>query len=397
MGDLLFLGTLDGYLVALDRITGRVRWETQVADYRLGYSITVAPLLVKDRVVIGVSGGEYGVRGLIDAYDAKTGKRAWRFWTVPGPGEAGHDSWPGDSWKSGAATTWVTGTYDPELNLVYWGTGNPGPDYDGSVRRGDNLYSCSLLALDADSGKLKWHFQFTPHDVHDWDANHVPVLVDRQWHGADRKLVMVANRNAFFYVLDRGAGQFLLGKPFAKQTWAKGLDDRGRPVVLPGSEPTMQGPAVYPGLHGVTNWFSPSYSPRTGLFYVATREDGTRFFAGPSRYQPGSLFTGGGPSGIAGLEPTGSIRALDPATVELKWEFPLVSPPWAGLLSTAGGLVFGGSSEGAFYALDDQTGKALWHFQTGGWINANPMSYVAGGTQYVVIPSGRSLIAFSLP
>jgi alcohol dehydrogenase (cytochrome c) len=396
LGDTLYLGTLDGFLVALDRVTGRVRWSSQVTDMRQSYSITVAPLAVKDKVVIGVSGGEFGIRGLLDAYDAKTGKRAWRFWTVPGPGEPGNETWAGDSWKTGAAGTWATGSFDPETNLVFWGTGNPGPDYDGAARLGDNLYACSLLAIDADSGKLKWHFQFTPHDVHDWDSNHVPVLAEIEIGGRRRKVVMVANRNGFFYVLDRATGEFLLGKPFARQTWARGLDARGRPITIAGTEASTQGPVVYPGLHGGTNWFSPSFSPRTGLFYVSTRDEGTRFYIAPAPYRPGATFTGGGPAGIPGEEPTGWVQAIAPSTGEQKWKFNMPTPPWAGLLSSAGGLVFGGSNEGTFFALNDETGEPLWHFQTGGWINANPMSFSHQGKQYVVVPSGRALIAFAV-
>src|SRR5262249_7547918 len=230
LGDTVFLGTVDAHLLALDARTGRALWDITVADYRTGHSITAAPLVVKDEVVIGISGGEYGIRGFLDAYDARTGARRWRFWTVPGPGEPGHETWDGESWKTGSAATWVTGSYDPELNLLYWGTGNPGPDYNGDVRAGDNLYANSLLALDADTGKLQWHFQFTPHDTHDWDANHVPMLVDAPFRGSARKLVVVPNRNGFYYALDRATGQFLLGKAYGKQTWAKGLDDRGRPI-----------------------------------------------------------------------------------------------------------------------------------------------------------------------
>ena len=255
LDDTLFLGTHDAHLVALDMRTGKVRCDVAVADHKTGYSITVAPLAVRDRVIIGVSGGEYGVRGLIDAYDGKTGRRIWRFWTVPGPGEPGHETWSGESWKSGSAATWITGAYDPESNLIYWGTGNPGPDYNGPIREGDNLYAASIVALDADTGKLKWHFQFTPHDVHDWDSTHVPVLVDAAVRSAPRKLALVANRNGFYYVLDRVSGEYLASAPFAKQTWAQGIDDRGRPLLLPGKEPTADGNAVYPGMHGGTNWF----------------------------------------------------------------------------------------------------------------------------------------------
>jgi alcohol dehydrogenase (cytochrome c) len=392
----VFMGTLDAHLVALDARSDRVLWDVEVADYKRGYSITVAPLALKDRVIVGVSGGEYGVRGLIDAYDAASGRRLWRFWTVPGPGEPGHQTWPGDSWKSGGASTWVTGSYDPEANLVYWGTGNPGPDYDGEVRRGDNLYSCSVVALDADTGRLVWHFQFTPHDVHDWDSNQVPVLIDTTLRGAPRKLMAFANRNGFYYLLDRLSGAFLAGAPFARQTWAKGLDERGRPIALPGKAPTADGNVVYPGMHGGTNFFSPSYSPRTGLFYVGVREEGTTFYRERVEFVPGRWYSGGGIRGIPGVEPTGSVKALEALTGKTRWEFPLRSPPWAGLLSTAGGLVFGGSSEGFFYALDAETGKPLWRFQTGGAIFASPVSFLVDGRQHVAIAAGNALFAFAL-
>ncbi len=388
LDDSLFLGTLDAHLVALDLKTGRVRWDTTVADYKLGYSITVAPLAVKDKILIGVSGGELGVRGLIDAYDAKTGRRLWRFWTVPGPGEAGNETWAGDSWKTGAAATWITGSFDPETNLIFWGTGNPGPDYDGDVRQGDNLYSDSLVALDADTGTLRWHFQFTPHDVHDWDSNQVPVLFD--------KFVATANRNGFYYVLERATGKFLAGREFGKQTWSKGLDDRGRPVVIPNTEPTAKGVMIYPGMHGATNWFSPAYNPNTGTFFVAVREEPTVFFKGPSKYSPGAFFFGGSIRGVRGLEPSGSIKALKAASGELEWQFLMHSPPWGGLLSTAGGLVFGGSAEGYFFALDSPSGRPLWRYPTGGAIFANPVTYVVNGKQHVSIASGHSLFAFAV-
>jgi alcohol dehydrogenase (cytochrome c) len=367
-----------------------------VADYKLGHSITAAPLAVKDKIVIGISGGEYGIRGFIDAYEASSGKRAWRAWTVPGPGEPGHETWEGESWKTGAAATWVTGSYDPALNLIYWGTGNPGPDYNGEVRRGDNLYANSLLAMDADTGQLKWHYQFTPHDTHDWDSNHVPILIDAPFEGRPRKLVIVVNRNAFFYVLDRQTGEFLRAREYAKQTWAKAIDLHGRPIVLPDTDPKPEGTIVYPGLHGATNYGSPSYSPQTKLIYVSAREEGTLFYRATPEYLPGSYYSAGGMRGIAGVEPSGSIKALDAVTGEQRWEFPLHSPPWAGVLSTAGGVVFGGTSEGNLFALDAASGKPLWNMQAGGPAQGNPVSYQNEGRQYIAMTAGHALLVFSL-
>lgn len=397
LGDLVFVGTLDSHLLALDAKTGAIRWDAIVADYKIGYSITVAPLVVKDKVVIGVAGGEYGVRGLLDAYDAKTGKRAWRFWTIPGPGEPGNESWKGDSWKSGSGGTWVTGAFDPETNLVYWGTGNPGPDWNGDVRQGDNLYADCLIALDADSGKLKWHFQFTPHDIHDWDATEVPVLVDGEVRGQKRKLLLFPNRNAFYYVLDRVSGQFLLGKPYAKQTWAKGLDDNGRPIRIPGTEPSLQGTKVWPSVAGANNWYSPTYSPKTDLLYVAVREAGSVYYFGEAEYKPGQRFDGGGFRQIPGEEEWGAVRAFKPTTGEVAWEFKVTSPPYAGLLSTAGNLVFGATNEGQFFALNATTGQPLWRFQaTSLLVRSNPMSYSVDGKQYVAMTMGNSLYVFGL-
>ena len=393
LGDLLFAGTLDAHLLAIDLHTGKLRWDTVVADYRAGHAITVAPLALGDKVIVGIAGGEFGIRGFLDAYDAKTGRRLWRFWTVPGPGEPGHETWSGESWKTGGASTWITGSYDPQLNLVYWGTSNPGPDYNGDARQGDNLYACSLLALDADTGKLRWHFQFTPHDLHDWDSTHVPMLID----SAGRKLVVVANRNGFYYVLDRVTGEFLRGVPYGRQTWASGLDAKGRPMGLPNTEPTPEGRMVYPGFHGVTNWFSPSFSPLTGMVYVAVREEPAYFSKEKDSYSVGQWYSGGNPRGVEKIEPTGSIRALEHATGKQIWDFPLKSPPWAGLMATAGGVVFGGSSEGIFFALDAATGKPLWHYGTGGPIFANPVSFLVNGRQHVAIAAGNALFAFRLP
>jgi len=392
----LYVGTLDCHLIALDAKSGAIRWETKVADNNTGHSITAAPLAIDGKIIVGISGGEAGIRGFLDAYDAKTGKLAWRLWTIPGPGEPGHETWSGDSWRTGGAPTWVTGSYDPELNLIYWGTGNPGPDWNGDLRPGDNLYSCSLLAVDASTGKLKWYFQFTPHDVHDWDATEIPVLLDADIGGRPRKLVAMANRNAFYYLFDRATGEFILGTPYAKQTWAKGLDARGRPIVLPNTEPTVEGNLVWPSLQGATNWFSPSYSPSNKLFYVAVREMGAYYYKGEAEYKPGTFFAGGGERSLAGDKASGAIRALEVETGKMKWEFRLQSPPWAGVLSTAGGVVFGGSNEGNFYALDALSGKPLWDFQTGGAIAANPISFLIDGKQHVAIAAGHSLFVFGL-
>ena len=392
----LFIATLDCYLVALDIKSGRERWSVKVEDYKPGYSMTLAPLAIRDKVLVGVSGGEAGIRGFVDAYDAKTGDRAWRFWTIPGPGEPHHESWSGDSWKTGGGSTWVTGSYDPESNTVYWGVGNPGPDWNPDSRIGDNLYTCSLVALDGDTGKLRWHFQFTPHDSHDWDSTHVPVLFDAEVRGQRRKLVAVANRNAFYYVLDRTSGEFIAGRAYARQTWAKGLDDRGRPLVIPNTEPSAEGTLVWPNLNGATVWFSPSYSPKTGMFYIAVREIGAIYYKREAEFKPGTFFAGGGEGDIPNGEHSGAIRALDAVTGQMQWEFPLHSAPWAGVLSTGGGVVFSGTDEGNFFALADKTGKPLWDFQTGGQVVANPVSFSVDGRQLVAIAADRVLYVFGL-
>src|SRR6266853_1289680 len=340
--------------------------------------------------------GEAGIRGFVDAYDAKSGEQAWRFWTIPGPGEPGHETWTGDSWKTGGGSTWVTGAFDPDLKLIYWGGGNPGPDWNGDARPGDNLYTCSLLALDADTGKLRWYFQFTPHETHDWDAAHVPILFDAKINGRERKLIANANRNAFYYVLDRGTGEFIAGRPYAKQTWARGLDSKGHPIVLPDTEPTEKGALVWPNANGATVWFSPSYSPQPSLFYVAVREIGSVYFKRSAEYKEGTFYAGGGEDELPADDASGEIRALDPTTGELRWEFKLHSPPWAGVLSTSGGLVFSGSDEGTFYALDARTGKPLWDFQSGGSIGANPISFNVDGHQRIAVSSNQVLYVFGL-
>jgi alcohol dehydrogenase (cytochrome c) len=393
----VFVGAPDARLIALDARSGAVRWIVTVADNALGYAITGAPLAVGDLVVVGVSGAEAGIRGFLDAYDARTGERRWRFHTIPAPGEPGNDTWGGDSWRTGGGSTWVTGSYDPALGLLYWGVGNPGPLWNGDSRPGDNLFTCSLIALELKTGALRWHFQYTPHDTHDWDAAQIPVLFEGRVGGVSRPLVAMANRNGFYYVLDRRSGEFLAGKAYIHQDWAEGLDPTGRPILRQDTEPTEAGTAITPNLHGASNWLSPSYSPATGLFYVAARQMGSRYYKYPVSYTPGRYFLGGGEAEFGGDSAQGAVKALDPVSGVERWSFPLFSPPWAGLLSTGGGLVFGGSNEGQFFALDATTGRPLWNFQAGGMINANPMSFALAGRQHVAVAAGGTLLVFSLP
>jgi alcohol dehydrogenase (cytochrome c) len=398
LGDALYLNTFDCHLVCIDANTGKERWDTVVTDYRPGYTMTAAPLAVKDKIIVGISGGEFGIRGFLDAYDAKTGAHAWRFWTVPGSGQPGNDTWgPGDAWKNGGVATWATGTYDPELNLVYWGTGNPGPDYNGDVRPGDDLYSCCVVAVDPDSGKLRWHFQFTPHDVHDWDSCEVPLVIDATIDGQPRQLLAQANRNAFFYVLDRATGEFITGKAFARQNWASSLDAKGRPILSPGREPSPEGVLVYPGLEGSANWPPPAYSPRTGLFYVQGQDDYSQiYYKQKPSYSPGNNYEGGGGRNVLGAEPYGVVKAIEATTGTVKWEFKVQSSSDAGLLATATGLVFSGTHDGYFYALNAATGEPLWRFQTGGAILGGPVTFLVDGKQYVAVTAGAGLFTFAL-
>ena len=396
LGNTVYVTTLDARIFALDAGTGAVRWETKVADNAVGFSLTLAPLIVNGKVIVGISGAEAGVRGFIDAYDAKTGAHVWRNYVVPAPGEPGSETWGNESWKTGGGSTWLTGSYDPDLNLLYWTTGNPAPDWNGDVRPGDNLYTCALLALDPDTGERRWHFQYTPHDTHDWDAVQIPVLLDGEFQGAPRKLVALANRNAFYYLLDRETGEFLLGEPYSKQTWAAGLDGTGRPIVLPDTDPTEEGTLVWPSLQGATNWFSPSYNRQTQKFFVANRRMGAVYFKADVEYEPGTPFLGGGEQALSGDDASGAILALDVMSGKTLWEFPLQTPPWAGVMATAGDLVFASTNEGNFFALDADTGSALWDFYTGAHIRTNPMGFAVDGKQRVAISSGRTLFVFGL-
>ncbi len=395
LGSMVYYGSIDAHLVALDARTGTVRWDVSMADPKLGYSGTGAPLAVKDKIIVGMAGGEFGVRGFIDAYDAKTGKRAWRFNTIPDKGEPGNETWSGDSWKTGSATTWVTGVYDAATDTLFWGTGNPGPDWNGDSRKGDNLYSDSLLALDPATGAKKWHFQYTPHDVNDWDSTQTPILAEGMFRGEMRKMVLLANRNGFYYSLDRITGKFIAGRPFVKQTWAKGLDESGRPMRLPNTLPTEGGLLLYPSLGGGSNWYSSTFSPQTKLYYVNAKEEGAYYVKGAAEFKAGAFFNGGGQRPNKREEPYGAVRALDAATGEMKWEYRLHVPSHAGLMTTAGGLVFG-SNESSFFALDAAKGELLWRFETGGYIVANPVSYLVDGKQYVAIAAKHALLVFGL-
>jgi alcohol dehydrogenase (cytochrome c) len=394
LGDKLFMGTLDAHVIALDSKTGNIVWDVSTAEYAKGYSITLAPLVIKNMVIIGVSGGEYGIRGFIDAYDASTGQRKWRFYTVPGPAQPGHDTWEGNSWKIGGAPAWITGTYDPVTNTTFWTTGNPSPSNRGEGRAGDNLYSNCLLALDPDTGKLKWHFQFTKHDEHDYDATQVPVLVDQ----GDRHLIVQANRNGFFYVIDLSSGKLLSATPYGQVTWSNSKDANGVPIERKEASPTLQGVPVCPGAIGATNWMSPTYDPQTKLFYVTAREQCDIFSTAPQPYEAGHAFYGSAYFPNDDAQPFwGALRAIDPTTSQIKWELKHLSPSWSGVLSTAGVLVFTGDAEGNFMALDAASGKILWHFQCGASVYASPMTYAIDGKQYLAIAAGGTLFAFGLP
>ncbi len=398
LGDRLYMATLDMHLVALDAKTGNVIWEQEVDDFKKGLSITHAPLAIDGKIIVGVTAGECALTGFVDAYDAKTGKKLWRLHSVAQPGDPNRASWAGDSANYGGAPTWTTGTFDTETNTIFWMTGNPGADYDGSPRAGDNLYSCSVLAIDANTGKMKWWFQFTPHDVHDWDGNQTPMLIEGMVRGAKRKLLVTAQRNAFYFVLDRTTGEFLAGKPFAKQTWAKGLDDKGRPIVLPNTTPTAEGNYVCPDAAGSANWGAPSYDASLGLFFVSVREACAVYTSVTKTPVPGQGFTGGGQELDPKVGTPGAVRALDATTGDRKWNFPIHTGSSAtGVLATAGGVVAAASADGNLILLDSRTGRDLWHYQTGASIKSGPISYSVDGKQYIAIASDAALFTFTLP
>ena len=397
-GDKVFFVTADIHLVALDRRSGAVLWSRKYGNTEDGLTASGAPLVVKDKVLVGVAGGDTGMRGYLTAISAATGEELWRTYTIPKRGEPGSESW-GKTIDYGGGGTWLSGTYEPDLNLLYWTTGNPWPDFFARDRSGDNLYSCSLLALDADTGKMKWYFQFTPQDVHDWDAQAWPVLVDLPWQGKPRKLVLHANRNGFFYVLDRVTGEYLRAtKLVDKLDWASGIDAKGRPILVPDKDPTPNGNRSCPGVRGATNWMSPSWNPATGLLYVVTLEQCDIYTSSSKDPEPKKNFSGGG----AGPKPNEVgqffLRALDPKTGQRKWEYPMTGPgeSWAGTVATAGGVVFFGDDDGQLVAVDARSGRYLWHFGMGEGLTASPITYAVDGKQYVAIASATAIFSFGL-
>ncbi|HEV2984537.1 MAG TPA: PQQ-dependent dehydrogenase, methanol/ethanol family [Vicinamibacterales bacterium] len=400
LGDRVFMVTDNAHLIALHRATGNLLWDVEMGDSRQNYGATGAPLVVNDLVISGVSGGDEGIRGFVDAYRASTGARVWRFWTVPAPGEPGSETWIGRAIEHGCAATWLTGTYDPGARLLYWPTGNPCPDYNGDERKGDNLYSASVVALDPDTGKLRWHYQFTPHDLHDWDANETPVLVDTLFGGHRRKLMLQGNRNGFFYVLDRLTGKVLLAEPFVKNvTWASAIGPDGRPKLLPGNDPTVEGQRVCPAVAGAANWTSTAFSPITQLFYLFADESCSIYTKNDQWWEAGKSFYGGASHRVPGDSTTGkSLKAIDVQTGKTRWEIPAIGGGIlaSGLMATAGGLLFYGDGSGAFVAADAKNGTRLWHFNTSQRWKAGPMTYTVDGKQYIGIAAGSMILAFGL-
>ena len=399
-GDRVFTVTDHAHVIALDRFTGELIWDTEMDDYREHYGAVAAPLVVGDLVVAGISAGDTGLRGFLDAFHADTGERAWRFWTIPAPGEPGSETW-GDPevLRRGCGATWLTGSYDAELDLLYWATGNPCPDLNGDRRPGDNLYTNSVVALRPETGEMVWYFQFTPHDTHDWDAQEPLLLIDEEFHGQPRKLLVQGNRNGFFYVLDRTNGRFLLGEPFVNQTWADGLDDSGRPVVRPGTDPTEEGTDVCPAIRGATNWWATSYHPGTGLFYLLAHESCMTYTKNDQDWQRGRSWLGGTVRLADGSPNQKFIRAIDIQTGRTVWSYAQTgqAQTYSGVLSTDGDLIFFGEDSGAFAALDAASGAPLWHIPLNQDWKASPMTYEVGGRQYVAMASGLGFWAFALP
>jgi alcohol dehydrogenase (cytochrome c) len=397
----VYMETDNAHLLCLDARSGNLLWDVAYADWNKNYGATSAPLIVKDKVIVGTSGGDDGVRGFVAAYDAMTGKLAWRFWTIPAPSEFGGASWPGQEYLHGGATTWMPGTYDPELNTIYWGTSNPAPDFDGSGRPGDDLYTDCVIALDPDTGKLKWYFQFTPHDLFDYDATETPILVDASYKGEPRKLLVQANRNGYVYLLDRTNGKYLSAAPFVdKLNWAKGIDANGRPIRTD-VQPTVQGSRVCPGYSGATNWYAPSYNESTHSIYFLSLEQCQTYFSGSKleHFAETKTYYSTGVKHIPGEVSQKFLLAYNLDTGTFSWRYPQVGSGRSsgGTITTAGGLVFFGDDADSFEAVDAKHGKPLWHFNTGQDFGASPMTYAIDGKQYVAVAAGSDIFSFALP
>jgi alcohol dehydrogenase (cytochrome c) len=400
LGDRVFLVTDNAHLLAIHRLTGALLWDVEMADAKAHYGSTSAPLIVRDLVVAGVSGGDEGIRGFLAAYKPSTGERVWRFWTIPARADPEASTWIGRALEHGCGATWLSGTYDASTDTLVWPVGNPCPDFDGDQRKGDNLYTDSVLALDPSSGKLKWYYQFTPHDLHDWDATETPLLVDAEYRGKMRKLLLQGNRNGFFYVLDREKGEFLSASPFVKKlTWSKGIGTDGRPILSDGWEPTVAGTEVCPSMDGATNWMSPAYSPSTGLFYLIALEKCNVFSKNGEWWRQGASFYGGSARAVVNERPKKYVRAIELQTGRIAWEYTQsgTGDGWGGLLCTASGLLFFGDDNGAFTAIDATDGKPLWHFQLNAHWHASPMTYMLDGHQYIAVAAGSNIVAFGLP
>lgn len=399
-GERVFLETDNAHVIALNRMTGELLWDTVLADWHKNYFASSAPLPAGNLIISGIAGGEHGANGFVAAHDQKTGKEVWRFSTIPRAGEPGAETWQSPDNEHGGAPTWFTGSYDPELDIVYWPTGNPSEEYNGDNRKGDNLYSDCILALDRKTGKLKWHYQFTPHDVWDWDATETSVLVDTAWKGQPQKLMLHADRNGFFYVFDRRDGTLLLAKPFVKNlTWASGIGPDGRPIKLPNQEPASEGTKVCPSQDGATNWFSPSFNPATGLYYVQTFEKCSIYTKNDSaKWEAGKSYLGGSQHTAADPEPQRFLKAIDIRTGEIAWTLPQPGPAesWGGTLTTAGGLVIFCAEGGSLMAADALTGKPLWSFQTNHSWRASPMTYMFDGVQFIALAGGPNIMAFAI-
>ncbi len=392
-GNRVFMITDNAHLLALDRHTGRKLWDMTMGDTKEGYSATAAPLMVGDRVVSGIAGGEEGARGFVDAYQATTGERLWRFWTIPRPGEKGSETWIGDALEHGCGATWITGSYDASLGLIYWGVGNPCPDFNGDRRKGDNLWTNSVVALDAKTGVMKWFYQFTPHDTHDWDAIGPMILTDQEWEGHPRKLLLHADDNGFFFALDRTNGKLLLAAPLGKQNWTTGYGKDGRPVLTGSFETTLEGTMTCRA--GAAKWASASFDPSSKLFFARVTEGCSSIRKDPTPPEMGQRFFGGEFGGPGGGNQS-FIQAVDIRNGRTAWDYPLINGGGSGTLATAGGLVFFGETGGTFTAVDSKTGKAVWHFESGQPWRASPMTYMVGGKQYVVLAGEGGILSFAL-